>query len=233
VKSGAENMRRLKMTYSTPRLVPYSPSSLAASVRKRSTEDERPVENRLSPPGTQPPPLIIEGFEGEVGDLVQVLSSNGWRSFRSPESPAEATETTSEKHEGPLKSGVSMLLVDMRRCFLGSRQPLTRMEMDSDSNATLTVILTDSGQDFMSGGELRRTDRWHFRGPIGTDGLGVLINSVFQIWAAPMETPAKPSSTIKDEQVQRFGNRMCRERVIFYGHILEVDIHNTRRHGAS
>ena len=37
----------------------------------------------------------------------------------------------------------------------------------------------------------------------------------------------------KDEQVQRFGNRMCRERVIFYGHILEVDIHNTRRHGAS
>ena len=36
-----------------------------------------------------------------------------------------------------------MLLVDMRRCFLGSRQPLTRMEMDSDSNATLTVILTD------------------------------------------------------------------------------------------
>jgi hypothetical protein len=26
---------------------------------------------------------------------------------------------------------------------------------------------------------------------------------------------------------------MCRERVIFYGHILEVDIHDTRRHGAS
>ena len=37
----------------------------------------------------------------------------------------------------------------------------------------------------------------------------------------------------KGEQVQRFGNRMCRERVIFYGHILEVDIHDTRRHGAS
>src|ERR1700693_2922329 len=100
-------MRRLKMTYSTPRLVPYSPSSLAASVMKRSTVDEWLVESRLSPPGTPPPPLIIEGFKGEVGGLVQVLCSNGWRSFRSSEPPAEATETMSEKHEGPLKSGVS------------------------------------------------------------------------------------------------------------------------------
>jgi len=36
----------------------------------------------------------------------------------------------------------------------------------------------------------------------------------------------------EDEQVQGFGDRMCRERVIFYGHILAVDIHNTRRHRA-
>ena len=195
--SGAENMRRLKMPYSTPHLIPYSPGSLAASFRKRSTEDERPVENRLTPPGGPPPPLIIEGFEGEMGDLVQVLSSNGWRWYGSPEPQAEATETMSEKREGTLKSGISILLVDMRRRFSGSRQPLTRMEMDSHSSAILTLILTDSGEDFMSGGEIRRMDRWHFRGPIVSDGLGVLINSVFQIWSAPMETLGEPSSTMR------------------------------------
>ena len=64
-------MRRLKMPYSTPRLVPYSLSGLVACVRERSSENGWPVENRPSLPGTQPPPLIIEGFEGEVGDLVQ------------------------------------------------------------------------------------------------------------------------------------------------------------------
>lgn len=195
--SGAENMRRLKMPYSAPRLIPYSPGSLAAGFRKRSTEDERPVENRLTPPGVPPPPLIVEGFEGVMGDLVQVLSSNGWRSFGSPEPLAEAMETMSEKPEGPLKSRIGILLVDMRRRFSGLRQPFTRMEMDSDSTAILTLILTDSGEDFISGGEIRRTDRWHFTGPIVADGLGVLIKSVFQIWSAPMETPAEPSSTMR------------------------------------
>jgi hypothetical protein len=85
----------------------------------------------------------------------------------------------------------------MRRRFSGSRQPLTRIEVDSDSFGALTLILTDSGEDFMAGGEIRRADRWYFRGPIVPDGLGVLIKSVFQLWAAPMGAPANPSSTLR------------------------------------
>ena len=197
MKSGAENTGRAKMPYSTPRLIPYSASSLAASLRKGNTEDWRPVENRMSSSGTQPPPLIFEGYEGEVGDLVHVLSSIVWRSIRRPEPSAEAPETMLEKHPGPLRSRISILLVDMRQRFSGLRQPLTRMEMDSDSSATLTLILTDSGEDFTSGGEISRTDRWLFRGPITADILGVLINSVFQIWAAAMEMPAKPGSAMR------------------------------------
>jgi hypothetical protein len=194
LKSRAENMRRLRMPYSTPRLIPYSLSGLAAYIGKKSADDGRPVENRLSSIGTQPPPLIIEGFEGGVGDLVQILSSIGWRSQISPEPVTEIPEAIREKRWGAVENGICILLVDMRRRFSGSCQPLTRIGIDSDLSVTLVLILTDSGEDFMAGGEIRRTDRWYFRGPIGPNDLGVLIKSIFQIWAAPVETPAKPSS---------------------------------------
>ena len=154
MKSGAENIGRAKMPYSTPRLISYSPGSLAATVRKKSAAAGRSVESRLSLPGTPPPPLIVEGFESDIGSLAQVLSSLGWRSRRRPEPATEPLETIPEKGAGPAEEGICILLVDMRHRFSGPRQPLTRMDMDSDSSATLTLILTDSGEDFTSGGEI-------------------------------------------------------------------------------
>jgi len=182
VETRAEDIRLLKMPYSTPRLIPHSVSGLAARTGERSAEDGWPVENRPWWLGS-PPPLIVEGFEGEVGDLVQVLSSIGLRSDGSSKPAAKTREAIPENRVGPVENGICILLVDMRRRFSGSRRPLTRIEIGSDSSVILTLILTDSGEDFMAGGEISRTDLWHFRGSIVTDGLGVLIKSVFQIWS--------------------------------------------------
>jgi hypothetical protein len=196
VISREENTRSQKLPYSTPRLIPYSLGELAALVGKSNVHEGRPVTPHSSGPGIQPPPMLIEGFEGDVEDLITGLSSIGRRSKISSESAARTSETMREKSDGPLEGGICILLVDMRRRFAGSRQPLTRMEVDSDANGTLTLILTDSGEDFVASGEIRRADRWQFRGPIVPEGLAALIKSVFQICATPREQQARPGSTL-------------------------------------
>ena len=193
--SREENARSQKFLYSTPRLVPYSLVELAALVAKSNVHEGRPGKP-LSGAGIQPPPMLIEGFEGDVEELIRVLSSIGRRSKIKSESAARTSETILRKSDGPLEDGICILLVDMRRRFSGSRQPLTRMEVDSDAIGTLTLILTDSGEDFKASGEIRRADRWQFRGPIVPEGLAALIKSVFQICAAPREQQTRPGSTL-------------------------------------
>jgi hypothetical protein len=58
------------------------------------------------------------------------------------------------------------------------------------------LILTDSGEDFMIGSEIRHTDRWHFSGSITPAGLGVLVQSVCKTWMTGLELPAEPSPKV-------------------------------------
>jgi hypothetical protein len=88
-----------------------------------------------------------------------------------------------------------ILLIDARRHNSGSRQTLTQIETDSPSSCTLAIVLTDPGEDFRTFGAARRPDHWHFAGSITSEGLGVLIPSVFRIGRASRQTPSKLSVT--------------------------------------
>jgi hypothetical protein len=196
MENRAENMRQPKKPYSSPSLNPCSLSRFTAGAGQGNGKDAPPIENGLRGPGAPPPPLLIEGFEGEVGEVVQVLSSMGWRSQLNSEPLAEGLNARAEQGEWLVNGGISILLVDIRRRSSLSLRPLTRIEIGASPSALFTVILTDSGQDFTAGGGVRRSDRWHFHGAIAPDALGILIKSIFQFWTAPGETPAKASSTL-------------------------------------
>jgi hypothetical protein len=196
VNKRAEDMTS-KLPYSTPGVFPYSRSDLANRFRNRDAEKSQPVENRFVGQGIHPPPLLIEGFDGEVRDLVQVLSSIGSSSHSGTGPADERTESVPDRGGAPAEDGICILLVDMRRRNSVSGQPLTRIESDPISNATLVLILADSGQDFMVGSEIRHTDRWHFSGAITPAGIGGLVQSVRNIWTSGIEPPAESSSTVK------------------------------------
>jgi len=196
VKSPAENVR-MKLPYASPNLVRHSLRSFAACVRKEEAQDWHPVENHRPALGTQPAPLIVEGFQGDVADLVAVLSSIGWPSQGISELAGNAIESRSVKSEEQAVDPICILLVDMRRSNPGLRQPLTRIETDSASSGTLVLILTDSGDDFRVGSEIRHTDRWHFRGQITLAGLGVLVESVYKLWITMVASPANSNATLR------------------------------------
>jgi hypothetical protein len=197
MENRAENMKR-KRPYSTPSLVLQSLSGLATGIRKREAEDGRPIEIWLLWPGTQSPLMIVEGFEGDTANLFQVLSSIGWPLQSNAQlAGGGMPEILREKSQGTVPAEICLLLVDMRRRCSEYHRRLIRIETKSNSSGTVTLILTDSGEDFIAGREILRTDRWHLSGLITPSGLGVLVKSVIQIWTAQMETPVKPSSTSK------------------------------------
>ncbi len=189
MENGAER-KRTKMQYSTPSLIPDSLNGLAARLREKHAETGHPAVNHSLRPGIYPPPLIIDGFSGDVRDLADVLLSLGSHSqLDSEDARAKELETEPDPNRAAPAGGFSILLVDMR-LRSERRQPLTRIEADSDSAGTLTIILTDSGEDFVAGNEIRRTDRWRFSGPITAAGLGVLVASVLQMWTVQAEALA-------------------------------------------
>jgi hypothetical protein len=189
MENGAEG-KRTKMQYSTPSLIPDSLNGVAARMREKHAENGHSAGNHLLWPGIYPPPLIIDGFTGDVRDLDDVLLSLGSQSqLDSEDARAKELETESDPNRAAPAGGFSIFLVDMR-LRSERRQPLTRIETDSDIAGTLTIILTDSGEDFVAGNEIRPADRWRFSGPITAAGLGVLVASVLQMWAVQTEALA-------------------------------------------
>jgi hypothetical protein len=142
-------------------------------------------------------PLIIEGFLGEVEEVIAVLSSIRWSLLLSPEQAAPTLEPLSGKGREDREDGGCILLMDVRQHPPGWRQPLTRIKTGSESTGPLLLILTDPGDDLTSGNGICQSDRWHFSGSITPDGIGVLIKSVFQAFAAWTEMRVNPSSTPK------------------------------------
>lgn len=196
MKSKPENLS-LKMAYSAPDLSRQSSTGLADRIRRRNIEKGHPQDAHFMWDGGQPPPLIIEGFRGEVGDLVEVLSSIDWGSHGGPQSATEAADSLHVPGKRPQKDGICILLVDMRRGESRGRQSLTRIETDSALTGTLALILTESGENLELGSENLRKDRWLFSGSITPVDLGVLIKSVHEIWIAGMEMPANAGSSLK------------------------------------
>ena len=196
MKSKPENLS-LKMAYSAPDLSRQSSTGLADRIRKRNIEKGHPRSAHFMWEGGEPPPLIIEGFEGEVRDLVQVLSSIDWRLHGGLQRATEAADSLPVPSKRPHKDGICILLVDMRRRNIQGRQSLTRIETDSALTGTLALILTEPGENLELGGENLRNDRWLFSGSITPVDLGVLIKSVHEIWIAGMEMPANPGSPLK------------------------------------
>jgi hypothetical protein len=197
MESRTENTK-VKRPYSTPSLVLQSLSGLATGIRKREAEEGQPIEIWLLWPGTQSPLMIVEGFEGDTANLFQVLSSIGWPLQTSAQlAGGGMPEVLREKSQGAVPAEICVLLVDMRRRSSEYHRRLIRIETKSNSSGTITLILTDSGEDFMAGKEIPQTDRWHLSGLITPSGFGVLVKSVIQIWTAQTETPVKPSSSSK------------------------------------
>jgi hypothetical protein len=196
MKSKPENLS-LKMAYSTPDLSRQSSTGLADRIRERSMEKGQHNDAHFMWDGSQAPPLIIEGFEGEVVDLVEVLSLIDWGSHGGPQRATEAADSLPVPSKRPHKDGICILLVDMRRRNTGGRQSLTRIETDSVLTGTLALILTEPGENLELGSENLRKDRWLFSGSITPVELGVLVKSVHEIWIAGMEMPANASSPLK------------------------------------
>jgi len=175
VTSEKKNTPRSKKPYSTPSLTVHSLAALATGADARSNGERPLAATAESSPAFQPPPLVIEGFPGKVEDLVKVLSSIPLGLRGRLDSSAAPAETAAGKVGGR----VYILLADMRCRIAGPRQPLTRLELDGDFSAALILILTDAGEDFRAGGEIR-WDRWHFKGPTAAEDLTVLVKSLFE-----------------------------------------------------
>jgi hypothetical protein len=197
VESRAENMR-VKMPYSTPSLTPNSLSGLAGRIPNRDAQGGKSIEKRLLGPGTHPPLLVFEGFDGDAGELTQVLSSIVWRPEPGSDLRRAGTlETPAEKSPGLREDGICILLVDTRHRYSGGRQPLTRIETESGSCGIITLILTDSADGITTDSQIRPTDRWHFSGAFTPASMGALVKSVFQIWTAWVATPVSLGSDQK------------------------------------
>lgn len=184
----------VKMPYTAPSLIPRSISGLASRLREQDGQPGQSVEKWLLPPGSPKAPLIIEGFDGDVTDLLEVLSSTRWRGTIGQAPITEAI--------APLpgfgwrgEDGIAVLLVDRRRGNSGWRGPFKQIEDDLTPSRTFVLVLIDSGEDFRVDGEVGQTDRWHFRGSVTAAGLGVFIKMMCEIWPAWTETLAKSSST--------------------------------------
>ena len=175
VTSEKQNTPRSKKPYSTPSLTVHSLAALATGSDAGSDAAGPLAASAESSPAFQPPPLVIEGFPGKVEDLVKVLSSIPLGSRGRLDSGAASATTAPDRAGGR----VYVLLADMRSRVAGPRQPLTRLELDGDFSAALILILTDAGEDFRAGGEIR-WDRWHFKGPTAAEDLTVLVKSLFE-----------------------------------------------------
>jgi hypothetical protein len=196
MKTQAENTWH-KMPYTTPNLIPQSFSALAGRMQKRNAGEGDPAGNPLPSRGTQPLPMIIDGFHGTVEEVAAVLESLRWHTRDSWGPAAQALETPPEKSMESMKTEGCILLMDVRRHPFGWRHPLTRIETALETSGTLLLILADSGDDLTTGSRICQSDRWRFSGSITADGIGVLVKSVFKAISAGTESPANPGSNLK------------------------------------
>src|SRR5579863_5359075 len=137
----------VKMPYTAPSLIPRSFRGLASRLREQDGQPGQSVEKWLLPPGSPTAPLIIEGFEGDVRDLLEVLSSTRWRGTIG-HAPMTKAIATLPGFGGRGEDRIAVFLVDRRRGNSGWRGPFKQIEGDSTPGRTFVLVLIDSGEDF-------------------------------------------------------------------------------------
>jgi hypothetical protein len=178
--------RTQKLRYLSPQLKKYSLCELGQGGFGEATGAGEPAGLR-STSGDLPPLLVVEGFVGEIDDLMVVLPLCSW-----------ATPTLYQRSTGSLRglpqsaAGPCILLMDLRRRNAGSRPAIRRIATSSDSTVTLPIILSEADEPFAPGSDTRDSGRWFLKGPITSAGLILLICCAFRSWMSNKKAPSEP-----------------------------------------
>lgn len=182
---GAESPR--KKAYSTPVVTIRPLSSLAELLWKQKTEDEGRNDNGRRTAETLVRTMIVEGFAQEPGEVIRGLSSMGWTTRAFPERNVASVEKLEEGTKIPANDGISILLADMRSAVSAAGWPVTRIELDGGSIATLVLVLRYESPGRAANGSIHPSSRWHIRGPITAAQLGTVIHWAMQLPAMRAE----------------------------------------------
>jgi len=173
--------RTAKLRYFSPELKKYSLCDLGRGVSGEEKRTGEPARLRITS-GVQPPMLVVEGFVGEIDDLMVVLPLCSWATPAAQQRSAGNLPRLQESSGGPC-----ILLMDLRRGSTGARPVIRRIATSADSAVILPVILSEADEPFAPSADARDSDRWFLKGPISSAGLVLLICCAFRSWMSNKE----------------------------------------------
>ena len=184
-----------KRPYHSPTCTRRSIPEMAAWLRKEVSGGEKTSEAEGPTVPSQGPILVVEGYQGHIAEIGQILGAGTPRLQQKPAANGEELVLMRlNVRQLALPLG-TFLLLDLRRRPNGGDRLLDSIARKLDANyITPLVILVTSLEQFCQSGSTNRKHCWKYRGRPSSTDLTTTLRSLRLLWAElakfPKEQPA-------------------------------------------
>lgn len=184
-----------KRSYHPPICTRSSISEIAALLRKEVSGCEKNSEAEGPTVLSRHPILVIEGYDGHIAEIEQMLGADTSRLRQKPAVDGEELVAVQLTERPGASSPGTLLLLDLRhRPYAGDRLLDSIARKLGANHVTPVVMLVTSLEQFYQWGSIDRKHCWQYHGHPSSADLTTALQSLLILWAElakfPKEKPA-------------------------------------------
>jgi hypothetical protein len=192
-----------KRSYHLPICTRRSILEVAALLRKEVSDCGKTSEAERATVLSQAPILIVEGYQGHITEIGQMLGANTPRLRQKPAVNGEELVAMQLNERQGVSSPETFLLLDLRRRPYGGDRLLDSIARKLDANyVTPVVMLVTSLEQSYQWGSIDRQHCWQYHGHPSSADLTTALRSLLRLWSEmakfQRERPALEKATFLD-----------------------------------